>query len=86
MRNFIKYSLGDIAEITSSKRIFYSDYLPTGIPFWRSKEVIEKSKNQEVSTELYISNEKYHEIKRRFGVPQENDILYKIPNYYCALF
>ena len=75
MTNWNEYSLGDIAEITSSKRIFYSDYLLSGIPFWRSKEVIEKSKNQEVSTELYISTEKYHEIKQRFGVPQENDIL-----------
>jgi type I restriction enzyme S subunit len=75
MSSWKSYKLGDIAEITSSKRIFYSEYVPSGIPFWRSKEVIEKFNRKNISTDLFISNEKYQEIKSKFGVPQQNDIL-----------
>ena len=34
--------LGEYCEITSSKRIFYSDYVSSGVPFYRSKEIIQK--------------------------------------------
>jgi len=75
MSSWRECKLGDVAEITSSKRIFYSEYVPSGIPFWRSKEVIEKFNRKNISTDLFISNEKYQEIKAKFGVPQQNDIL-----------
>ena len=75
MSSWKSYKLGDISEITSSKRIFYSEYVPSGIPFWRSKEIIEKFNRKNISTDLFISNEKYQEIKSKFGVPQQNDIL-----------
>ena len=45
--------LGEVAEVTSSKRIFYSDYVESGIPFWRSKEVIEKFIVKENNDEYY---------------------------------
>jgi len=67
--------LGNLFEITSSKRVFEEDYVNEGIPFYRSKEIIELSNNQEITTELYISNELYAKFKNKFGVPKENDIL-----------
>ena len=36
-----KVKLGNVCEITSSKRIFYSEYVDDGVPFYRSKEIIE---------------------------------------------
>jgi type I restriction enzyme S subunit len=75
MSDWKEYRLGDIADITSSKRIFYSDYVASGIPFYRSKEIIEKAKKENVSTELFISNERYNDIKNKFGVPYDGDIL-----------
>ena len=75
MSNWHEQKLGDIADITSSKRIFYSDYRESGIPFWRSKEVIEQFNQNPISTDLFISYQKYDEIKEKFGVPQTNDIL-----------
>ena len=36
--------LGDIVDISSSKRIFAKEYVSEGIPFYRGKEIIEKSK------------------------------------------
>jgi len=70
-----KIKLNDILEITSSKRIFSADYLDHGVPFYRSKEVIEKSKGKDISTELFISEDKFLSIKNRFGIPIEGDIL-----------
>ena len=36
--------LGDVVEITSSKRIKMADYVDSGVPFYRSKEIIERAK------------------------------------------
>lgn len=67
--------IGEMCDITSSKRIFMNEYVPNGIPFYRSKEVIQRSKGNNISTELFISEEKYCDIKSKFGVPETNDIL-----------
>jgi type I restriction enzyme, S subunit len=74
MREWNNCQLGAVADITSSKRIFYSDYVESGIPFWRSKEVIEQFNRKPISTDLFITCDKYNEIKDKYGVPQENDI------------
>lgn len=70
-----KFKLGELADITSSKRIFFSEYVPHGVPFYRSKEIIEKFNNQNVTTELFIGKERFDEIKKKYGVPQKEDIL-----------
>ncbi|WDL77853.1 restriction endonuclease subunit S [Helicobacter winghamensis] len=68
-------SLNSLCEITSSKRIFYSEYVEYGIPFYRSKEIIEFSKGNNPQNELFIDENKYNDIANKFGVPQANDIL-----------
>jgi type I restriction enzyme S subunit len=70
-----EYKLGELADITSSKRIFYSDYVSEGIPFFRSKEVIERSLGETGGEPLYISEEKYFDIKEKFGAPVDGDLL-----------
>ena len=67
--------LKDISDITSSKRIFSAEYVESGIPFYRSKEIIELHAGQNVTTELYISEEKFNEIKSKFEVPKADEIL-----------
>lgn len=67
--------LSNKAEISSSKRIFASEYTDSGVPFYRGKEVTEKSKGNPISVELYISHERYEEIKLNYGVPDVGDIL-----------
>ena len=67
--------IGDCCEITSSKRIFFSEYVESGVPFYRSKEIIESSNGQTISEPLFISQEKYDVIKKNFGVPQPGDML-----------
>lgn len=68
-------SLRDVCDISSSKRIFAKEYQTEGIPFYRGKEVIEKHKGCNVSTELFISPERYEEIKNKHAVPRKGDIL-----------
>lgn len=76
MSEWKKVRLGDCCEITSSKRIFYSDYVESGVPFYRSKEIIESFEGvRNFSETLYITEERYNEIKNRFGVPSEGDLL-----------
>lgn len=75
MQGWEKKPIGEIAKVTSSKRIFLSDYVEEGVPFWRSKEVIEQYHGKNVSTELFIAFDKYEEIKNKFGVPRPGDIL-----------
>ena len=75
MSEWKKVKLGDCCEITSSKRIFLSDYVPVGIPFYRSKEIAEMQKGETISDPWFISNDKYEEIKGKFGVPHKGDLL-----------
>lgn len=75
MSEWKKVKLEDVCEITSSKRIYLSDYVSTGIPFYRSKEIIEKKRGADITNFLYISKEKYDNIKKNFGVPQSGDLL-----------
>ncbi len=71
-----KYKLGEIAEITSSKRIFEKEYVQEGIPFIRGQEITDGSISRPSSKYLcYISTERYEELKNTYGVPQKNDIL-----------
>ena len=70
-----KVKLGDYCEIASSKRVFYSDYVSSGVPFYRSKEIIQKHSHQDIDEPLYITQRKYDEILEKFGVPQPGDML-----------
>ena len=50
--------MGDVCDIVSSKRIYLSDYVNVGIPFFRSKEVIQLHNGDKITEPLYISKEK----------------------------
>ncbi len=68
--------LADHCEITSSKRIYAKEYEESGIPFFRGKEIVEKYNGQSaISSDLFISETRYEQIKQSFGVPHRGDIL-----------
>ena len=70
-----KYELSKVADICSSKRIYASEYVEKGVPFYRSKEIIELGHNKKPSVELFITEDKYEEVKEKYGVPKKGDIL-----------
>ena len=67
--------LGRIANVTSSKRILAQEYVPTGVPFYRTKEIVELSNGNRPSSEFFISRERFDSLRIKFGAPQKNDIL-----------
>jgi type I restriction enzyme S subunit len=68
-------ALGELGTITSSKRIFKGEYVKVGVPFYRTKEIKELANGLEITTELFIEEARYQELRAAFGVPQEGDIL-----------
>jgi type I restriction enzyme M protein len=68
-------TLENIADVTSSRRIFQNEYVDTGIPFYRTKEIVELNQGKEISLELFISNERYIELKKKNDIPKKGDLL-----------
>ena len=69
------FLIKNICKIGSSKRIYADEYTKTGIPFFRSTEVIELANKKQFKPKFYISKNKYNEISQKFPIPQNNDIL-----------
>ncbi|WP_461244846.1 restriction endonuclease subunit S [Secundilactobacillus muriivasis] len=65
--------LGEVATLSSSKRIHSSDYVTEGIPFYRGSEI--STGGITGNQELFISKEKFDEIKEKYGVPSVGDLL-----------
>ena len=67
--------LKELADIGSSKRIYANEYVESGVPFYRSKEIRELGTGLKPAVELFIKQERYDEIKDKYGVPKKGDIL-----------
>lgn len=72
---YSKVPLCSLAEVGSSKRIFEKEYVGDGVPFYRTKEIVELSKGNRITTELFITRERYNEIQNEYGAPQKGDLL-----------
>ena len=70
-----KVPLGVVADVGSSKRIFEKEYVGSGVPFYRTKEIVELSKGHIITTELFITKERFAEICDEYGAPQKGDLL-----------
>ncbi|EJD0685023.1 hypothetical protein BBM62_01835 [Vibrio parahaemolyticus] len=67
--------LGSLADLTSSKRVYLSDYSEDGVPFFRGKEISEIRKGIIPDDVLYITRKAFEEFKSKYGAPVEGDIL-----------
>lgn len=70
-----KVPLGSLTDVGSSKRIFEKEYVSKGVPFYRTKEIVELSRGNSITTELFITRNRYEEIWREYGVPKTGDLL-----------
>lgn len=68
-------TLQEFFDITSSKRVFQSDWKKDGVPFYRAREIVKLSKNGHVDNDLFITPEMYDAYKKKYGVPKIGDIL-----------
>jgi len=67
--------LGDLFEITSSKRVFQSEWKSRGVPFYRARELVVLGELGSVDNDLFISREMYEQFKMQHGVPAPGDML-----------
>ena len=67
--------LGDICEITSSKRVFEADWKKSGVPFYRAREIVSLAKGEPIKNGIFISEELYSDYSVKYGHPKAGDIL-----------
>ena len=68
-------TLGEIYDITSSKRVFKDEWKTDGIPFYRARDLVSFLKNEPIKNPLFISETMYNEYSNKYGIPLEDDIL-----------
>jgi type I restriction enzyme S subunit len=68
-------SLGALFEITSSKRVFQSEWKTQGVPFYRARELAVLGETGAVDNELFITREMFDRYRRQYGVPTRGDML-----------
>ena len=67
--------LGTMTDVRSSKRVFVSDLVENGVPFFRGTEIGRLADGKIVQPDLFITKEKYEELKSHTGVPKVGDLL-----------
>ena len=67
--------LGDVFDITSSKRVMKSEWKEEGIPFYRAREIVSIKNHQKLKDPIFISKDTYEEKLKVSGRPQVDDIL-----------
>lgn len=65
----------NICSLTSSKRVFAKDYVSSGVPFYRGKEITLKRSGQPIGDPLFIEREHFYTLKEKYGIPIKGDIL-----------
>ena len=66
--------LGEVFPITSSKRVHESDWTPTGVPFYRAREIVALNKREPIQP-LFISEELYAAYCKQTGEIREGHLL-----------
>jgi len=67
--------LGYLFDITSSKRVFKSEWTMDGIPFYRAREIVSMARGHAFKSPIFVSEEMYEKYKEKYGVPKSGDIL-----------
>ena len=67
--------LGQLYNITSSKRVFQKDWTTAGIPFYRAREIAVMSTGKTPEEDLFITKEMFDSYTKQYGRIKENDVL-----------
>ena len=73
--NYETYKLGDVAKVGSSHRVFTTEFVESGIPFYRGTEIGELANGQKPSDPYYISEEHYVRLASDDTEPKVGDLL-----------
>ena len=67
--------LGNVADVKSSHRVFTTEFVESGIPFYRGTEIGELAAGNKPQKPFYISEEHYHRIASDDSKPEQGDLL-----------
>ena len=67
--------LGDVADVGSSHRVFTTEFVDSGIPFYRGTEIGELANGIKPTEPYYISEEHYNRLTKDDTKPQLGDLL-----------
>ena len=67
--------LGRLSDVGSSKRVFVEELQIDGIPFYRGTEVGALAEGQQITPELYITEQHYRALINATGAPVRGDLL-----------
>ena len=67
--------LGDICGVGSSKRVFKTELVEEGIPFYRGTEIGKLGNGEKITPSLFITKQHYDTLKEHSGVPKIGDLL-----------
>lgn len=66
--------LGEVIDISSASRVFKEQWQESGVPFFRTSDVVSIFKNT-TNEKAFISNELYEELAKKSGKIQKDDLL-----------
>jgi type I restriction enzyme S subunit len=67
--------LGELCDVGSSKRVFVSEFVREGVPFYRGTEVGQLALGNKIVPELFISKDHYTNLINQAGRPAIGDLL-----------
>jgi type I restriction enzyme S subunit len=67
--------LESFGKVGSSKRVFTTEFVESGVPFYRGTEIASLSMGEYPAPKYYISEAHYEELKNATGVPAVGDLL-----------
>ena len=65
----------DFFEVGSSKRVLQADWQHSGVPFYRTRELVSLNNQESFRSEIFISQQLYHELATTYGIPKKGDFL-----------
>jgi type I restriction enzyme, S subunit len=68
-------TLGEIFDISSSKRVLQEQWQTSGVPFYRAREIVKLAEDGRIDNELFITEQLYQEFKENYGVPEPGDLM-----------
>lgn len=71
---WVSSSLGQLLDITSAARVHKEEWTETGVPFFRTSDVVSIYKGQE-NKKAYISFKLYEELSAKVGIVRKDDLL-----------
>lgn len=68
-------AINSLCTIGSSKRIFESEYVSSGVAFYRGKEITLKKEGKTITDPYFISRVRFEDLVEKYGIPKNGDIL-----------